>query len=540
MPHIAIAANEIEVTVSPDSSIYENGKPLNYQIELVNKTAKTLSGVRVSDPVWDTPAIAESGTKRAFSQLDITSQHTWGSSAGVYESLNTNLVAQDVKLLPYGRVTYSVSAIPADDIVEDIVLGATEVSAQIDGSTANFKPTSGSVFKPVPYEYTLTLDVDSSEYALGQVLTYNLTVENTGSYDLQGLDINLPMSSLAVENNTGTKVSPFSSVSIVGGASGSYSDLGNFTTSGDLVVSDAKVVRGGRIVYTLTATVIDNLVGDIEVMAKSKTKEGDEQSNALVTPPAQPDVSITQQVDSTNPYLVSQLREFTINVTNNGQGIAHDYQVTHNISNMLTNLGLGNDLQPQYDHTDVTGNPFSTWQVEVTKIGGNTSSSYASSGIQSNVDFADTISLYPGESIQYALKATISPVAIGTIQGASAAVFDQIGSLVEDTQISTPITAKKVLNVSDPEIRVTKTTKESEYIPGNQVEYLITVENSSSQYFANDLAIVDDLTCIQTEQAGGAGQGRHLNVGKWMLSRVKIRSGPIQVNTIMVLGRPLQ
>lgn len=274
MPYFAIAADEIEVTVSPNSSFYENGKPLNYQIELVNKTAKTLSGIRVSDPVWDTPVIAETGTERAFTQLDITGQHTWGSSAGVYANQNTNLESQNVRLLPYGRVTYSVSAIPAEGIVGDIVLGNTQVSARIDGSETNFTPTAGSTFKPVPYEYTLTLDVDSHEYALGQVLTYNLIVENTGSYDLQGLDINLPMSSLSVEDNTGIKVSPFSSVSIVGGASGSYSDLGNFTTSGDLKVTDAKVARGSRITYTLTATVIDNLVGDIEAVASSKTKVG--------------------------------------------------------------------------------------------------------------------------------------------------------------------------------------------------------------------------------------------------------------------------
>ena len=504
----AVAA-EIEVSVSPANASYENGKAIDYQVTLKNTTAKRIAGISIEDYVADTEANSESGLAKAFSTVTITPSNSWGSTPGSSLNSDGNLVVNDAVLFPYGEITYQFSATVNDTIIGPIELGKAKVTVDLDGdgSAESFAPTTSSVFNPVPYEYSLALSVDKANYTVGQPLTYTLKVTNTGSYQVQGLDIVQAFESLTVDEVNGGKVGPFSNVAISGKKSGSGSNLGQFAKTGDLSVENAKVAVGGKLTYTIVADVVDSIVGNIETSATAHTKDGDVVSETKVTPPAEPNVSITHEINKTNPYLVSSERQFTVEVSNSGAGIAHDYHVKQNIADLISNLGLANNLKPEHNHNDVSGNPFASWTIDVTDSGENSLSSYKSSGTQTDVAFDDTISLYPNESITYLVKAKVSPVAIGEIQGANAGVFDEAGKLVQDAQVSARVMPERVLSVNDPEINIVKKTKASEYVPGNTVEYEIEVSNSSSKYFANDLEVVDDLTCVQTEQAGGAGEG---------------------------------
>ncbi|MCV5754028.1 DUF11 domain-containing protein, partial [Escherichia coli] len=58
------------------------------------------------------------------------------------------------------------------------------------------------------------------------------------------------------------------------------------------------------------------------------------------------------------------------------------------------------------------------------------------------------------------------------------------------------------------DLSISKTPSASEYVPGGEIEYEITVTNGSSKYFANNLLVQDNLTWVKTEQAGGAGDGQ--------------------------------
>lgn len=265
---------------------------------------------------------------------------------------------------------------------------------------------------------------------------------------------------------------------------------------------------GGYITYTIKATVANDLVSDITTKASALTRDGPVESNVLVTPPATPNVTLTHTLLSSTPYLINGKLNFEIKVSNNGGAIAHGYHVTQNINTLLTNNGLANDLSSAFNNTDVTGNPFSTWTVTVNNIGSNSLSAYQASGVQTDVDFDDTVSIYPGESITYLVEATLTPITIGTLQGFSAAVKDESGSLVQSANVTDTVNAEKVLNVSDSDIAISKTTTASEYVPGGNIEYEITATNDSSKYFANNLLIQDNLTCVMTEQAGGAGDAQ--------------------------------
>lgn len=520
MLSIQAYAAEIDVTATPTSGSYENGQLIDYQVEVKNTTAKTFSDVQLEDLVWDTLTDTESGSGKAFSAVTITASNSWGSNPGSFSSNDSNLNVTGAKLFPFGNIKYLIQAKVSDEAIGQIKLGKTTVRVDVDGdgNIDEFLPTAESIFSPVPYQYEVDLSVDKSEYVVGAPLNYTLTVTNTGSYQVQGLDISQAFASLNVADSSGALSSPFSKVTISGKKTGSDSDLGTFATSGDLAVTDAKVSVGGKLTYTISTVVANDLVGDIVTSALAHTKDGDVESEKRTTPPSKPIVSIEHTLSSTSPYLVGSERTFTIEVSNSGQGIAYGYQVKHNIKQLLSDLGLGNNLQPEHNSSDLSGNPFSQWSVEVTDIGANSKSKYNDIGLQSDVEFDDQVSIYPNESITYQVKATVSPVAIGDIKGANAAIFNQSGGLEQDAQISNIFGAERTLNVSDPEIKIVKTTKESEYIPGNTVEYEIKVSNSSSKYFANDLNIVDDLTCVTTDMAAGAGQGQAFK--RWKLEPV--------------------
>lgn len=499
----AMAAGEIEISFNPTSGgYYENGEVISYSIEVRNTTLSTISNVSVSNAIWS----VMSGSNKAFSSLTISDSHTLGSSPGSYLASDSNLDVTGANLLPLGRITYQIEARVADDAAQNIVLGNTEVRGTVSGVEATFTNSDTITFTPTEYKYALDAFVNPEEYEVGNRLTYKLTATNNGIFAVKGLDIEQEFASLTGQTQSGTTGNVFDSVSISAVAS-SGSDAGTFSTSGDLSVQDAEISIGGYITYTIEAKVAGDLVSDIITRATSSTRAGNVDSDELTTPPATPDIVLEHTLQSTSPYLINGEVNLRLNVTNNGGSIAHDYHIKQNIEDIISRNGLANNLAPSYNHTDVDGNPFASWNISVVSIGSNSNSTYQGS-VQTDVDFDDTVSLYPGESIEYEIQAKLTPITIGTLQGFIASVTDEAGVLVESSRITATVNAEKVLNVTDSDISITKTTSASEYVPGGEIEYEITVSNNSSKYFANNLLVQDNLTCVMTEQAGGAGDGQ--------------------------------
>lgn len=514
-PVQALAAGEIVISTSPTIGLpYENGAVITYSVEVKNTTASTISDVSVTNAIWD----VMSGSNRAFSSLTISDSHTLGTDPGSYTSSDSNLSVTGANLLPFGRITYQIEARVSDDAAESITLGGTEVKGTVSGTETTFTNTDTVTFEPAEYNYTLDAFVSPEEYNVGGTLTYSLTATNNGSYAVKGLDIEQDFASLVGQKLDGSTGNAFSNVTISAVAS-SGSNAGTFATTGDLSVTDAEISVGGYITYTITATVASDLLSNIDTQATSTTRAGNVDSNALSTPPADPDIELEHTINSTSPYLINGEVDFELRVTNNGGAIAHNYHVKQNINDLVSSNGLANNLSPSYNNTDVDGNPFATWNITVSGIGSNSLSDYQGSP-QTDVDFDDTVSIYPGESITYQIKATLTSITIGTLQGFTASVTDESGSLVQNSTISSTVDAEKVLTVTDSDISITKTTSASEYVPGGEIEYEITVTNGSSKYFANNLLVQDNLTCVITEQAGGAGDGQAFE--KW---KVDVISG---------------
>ena len=297
-PVQALAAGEIVISTSPTIGLpYENGAVITYSVEVKNTTASTISDVSVTNAIWD----VMSGSNRAFSSLTISDSHTLGTAPGSYTSSDSNLSVTGANLLPFGRVTYQIEARVSDDAAESITLGGTEVKGTVSGTETTFTDTDTVTLEPAEYNYTLDAFVSPEEYNVGGTLTYSLTATNNGSYAVKGLDIEQDFASLVGQKLDGSTGNAFSNVTISAVAS-SGSNAGTFATTGDLSVTDAEISVGGYITYNITATVASDLLSNIDTQATSTTRAGNVDSNALSTPPADPDIELEHTINSTSPY----------------------------------------------------------------------------------------------------------------------------------------------------------------------------------------------------------------------------------------------
>ncbi len=515
-------AAEIDVSVTTSASHYQNGEPLTYQITVKNNTAKILRDVSVRSDIASLTAHSQSQTVAAFRSSNISASSGFGSDSGAFIAQNADLDVVAAELFPFGSITYSVEAVVSDDIVEQINLSQVQVQADIDsdGSAESFSSNHSIAIEPAPYQYQISLDANLEHYQSGEQLVYTVSVENTGSYKIKGLSLTAPFASLTAASVHNDADLAFELVAISGSKSGSESELGDYAIQGDLDVENAAIAVGGRLVYTVTTKVNSALIGDITTQARAITRDGEEWSDVLTLSQAEPEITLSHTLSQSGDYRVNDEMVFDVSVVNSGKGIAHQYQVTQNISELVSNLGLANNLGSEFDSRDVSGNPFISWTAEVLDKGEQSLSTLSDSGSVQNQAFSDEITLFGGEAIDYRITAHVSSVAIGNIQGFNAKVLDSDNALVSDAQVSQSLAAEKVLSVDDSEIQISKTTSMSEYVPSNMVEYDLKVTNQSDRYFANNLQIVDDLSCVMTEQAGGAGQGQAFE--RW---KVEVVSG---------------
>lgn len=123
----AVSAADIEVTVSPVSANYQNSQTIDYQVLIKNTSAKTLRGITVSDPIWQTKVESESGSVNAFSDLSIGASSSWGSKPGAFSSVDADLNVENAVLFPYGHIAYQVQANVSSEAIGEIVLDKATV-----------------------------------------------------------------------------------------------------------------------------------------------------------------------------------------------------------------------------------------------------------------------------------------------------------------------------------------------------------------------------------------------------------------------------
>lgn len=507
--------------LSVDSASYDNDQEVAYTLVLTNESDKAIAELDVKDELLNILTTDDQGNNvSAFSQVSTQAQSSFLSSPGDYSRFG-NLDASGVRIAAGGSVTYTMVATVSANAAGTIDNFASASTGLLDAVESNTESIQRGV-----YQHDVVVSVDKANYQLNNKLTYKIKVSNTGDTFIQALDVQDIISDIKALNIEGALQQAFTdNVNSATKVEGSKSDPGTFAESGDLSVSDASIDIGGSVTYEIKATVADNLVGDIVndgIIAE--TRDDLVTVDEVITPPTEPSITLTHTLNQSDNYLVDDEFSYTVTVANQANtGIAYYYSVQQFLADLETDLG--NDVSNEKNATDTVGNPYDFWTNEVTSIGSNSLSELNASGKESNKSLEDKVSIYPGEQIVYSVVVDVSPVSIGQIPQVAARVVDADGHADSGDALANILDSKDVLTTSSSQITRNKNTTDTTYVPGivgdNEVVYDIVISNKDTEFFANDIEVVDKFACIVTEQADGSNASAF---SEWKLE-VADRSG---------------
>ncbi len=492
----------LDVEMSPISGQYDNGEVLEYTLTLTNNSGGMLTDLEVNDPMMGVQTTGDSGgLVNAFSSVSISASSSFLSSAGDFNS-SGDLVSTNVRIRDGGVVTYVIKA-----IVSDEANGPIENVASVRSGVLSTESSNTTRHERVAYSHDVDLSVSRTTYSVSQSLEYSLKVTNTGTAIIKGMSVTDLVADIKSNDVTGALVPAFSSVSNSATTVGGGTNAGTFSSTGNLQADDVTIAVGGSVTYSIRGLVSGDLLGDIvNSSVLVETRDDSISASSITTPPAEAKVSLSHSLNKSDDYLVEDEFTYTVTVQNeSGAGIAYDYTVQQLLDGLVTDLG--NDVGDNKNADDTSGNPYETWTNEVSSIGPNSLSELASKGTESDTPLNDKVTIYPGEEILYTIAVDVSPVAIGQIPKATARILDNDGSADSADVFANVLNTENVLSSSSSQINRTKTTSDSTYTPGitgeNEVIYEILVSNTDSNYFANNIEVIDNLTCIVTQQVDG-------------------------------------
>lgn len=455
----------------PDAK-YQPGQPVAYKITLTNVGEGYLVDQVLVDRI-DTimTDVANSTDKaQAFTGKWVISDEVLGGSGDPLLNARKNVIDTDQGY----SATYSIH--PGDsysfvvtNTVNDKAKGNITNLVKVDSDGTDY--TAEATYLPEDAQVTLAKEVDKLEYLPGDTLTYTVTVKNNGLGWAEAVEIEDTLKSIETTLAGGTTGKAFDPSSIQISA---VSTTGETPVPAPTIGEDLKetldIAPEDTIVYTIQATTVANATGDITNTA-STTFEGNTTEKSAISTPILATVSIDKSVD-TPTYEVTKLINYDITVSNTSLAFASGVELKDIISDIDVDTTSGNKESA-----------FMLW--EVTYEASDERTVVTPKTFELSDDINATMDIAPESTVTFRVKALIRTTAIGEISNTATVTYNGVSQ--DSTAIMLPM---------DSDFVATKTNVQTEYEPGEELEFLITIENTSNNYIT-DLSVVDDMSSIQ-------------------------------------------
>nr|WP_285377435.1 hypothetical protein [Vibrio sp. B172a] len=455
----------------PDAK-YQPGQPVAYKITLTNVGEGYLVDQVLVDRI-DTimTDVANSTDKaQAFSGKWVISDEVLGGSGDPLLNARKNVIDTDQGY----SATYSIH--PGDsysfvvtNTVNDKAKGNITNLVKVNSDGIDY--TAEATYLPEDAQVTLAKEVDKLEYLPGDTLTYTVTVKNNGLGWAEAVEIEDTLKSIETTlagGTTGKALDP-SSIQISAVSTTGETPVPAPTTGEDLKET-LDIAPEDTIVYTIQATTVANATGDITNTA-STTFEGNTTEKSAISTPILATVSIDKSVD-TPTYEVTKLINYDITVSNTSLAFASGVELKDIISDIDVDTTSGNKESA-----------FMLW--EVTYEASDERTVVTPKTFELSDDINATMDIAPESTVTFRVKALIRTTAIGEISNTATVTYNGVSQ--DSTAIMLPM---------DSNFVATKTNVQTEYEPGEELEFLITIENTSNNYIT-DLSVVDDMSSIQ-------------------------------------------
>ncbi|MEH0669555.1 DUF11 domain-containing protein [Vibrio owensii] len=455
----------------PDAK-YQPGQPVAYKITLTNVGEGYLVDQVLVDRI-DTimTDVANSTDKaQAFTGKWVISDEVLGGSGDPLLNARKNVIDTDQGY----SATYSIH--PGDsysfvvtNTVNDKAKGNITNLVKVDSDGTDY--TAEATYLPEDAQVTLAKEVDKLEYLPGDTLTYTVTVKNNGLGWAEAVEIEDTLKSIETTLAGGTSGKAFDPSSIqISAVSTTGETPVPAPTTGEDLKETLDIAPEDTIVYTIQATTVANATGDITNTA-STTFEGNTTEKSAISTPILATVSIDKSVD-TPTYEVTKLINYDITVSNTSLAFASGVELKDIISDIEVDTTSGNKESA-----------FMLW--EVTYEASDERTVVTPKTFELSDDINATMDIAPESTVTFRVKALIRTTAIGEISNTATVTYNGVSQ--DSTAIMLPM---------DSDFVATKTNVQTEYEPGEELEFLITIENTSNNYIT-DLSVVDDMSSIQ-------------------------------------------
>ena len=466
------ASNEVVITPeqgdfvihkSVDKTTFIPGQAMVYTITVENNGEAWLNDLPIKDALTSiTAEIAHDATSpttgAAFSSVTVDAKASDGSFITSNASDNIDAVA-DIK--PDGEVTFTVEATVADNVIGAIDNTAYAGEENTPSETVTIAPEQG--------DFALTKSADTDTFIQGQKITYTVTLSNDSDSWVTDVLLKDEVSKIEAFDPTGTKVAAFdpATIKVSATSEGSLDSFVDINTASESAM--VSLAPHGKVHFDIEANVASNIVGDITNVAMA----GNKSAEATITP-TQGEFTLEKAVNKPT-FVPNDTMTYILTLKNNSGAWVTNVKVTDAFNTITTELA---------GHR--TGVAFDKSSIKVTSGKITAGEGY----VKPNPDGSASalVDLAPNSEAVITVDAQVASDVVGNIAN-TAYANDQASNEV-------------VITPEASEITIEKTADISEFVPGQTVNYTVTVNNTKASW-ATGVNIKDEVSKIEAEIAGG-------------------------------------
>ncbi|UPK68190.1 gliding motility-associated C-terminal domain-containing protein [Chitinophaga filiformis] len=424
---------DVSVAKTTAATKFTPGQNVVYTIIVTNNGPSDAENVNISD-------IAPAGTTiSAWTAAVTTGTVTLPNTSG------TGNLNETIATLPDGAVvTYTVTVSVPASFTATISNTANVTSSTPDDDQTDNSSTAPAI-TPAAIADIVTAkklkDAGQTSFVPGEDVVYVITVANNGPSDAKNVNVNDVAPA-------GTVISAWSATVTTGTVT-----LPNTSGTGNLNETIATLPNGAVVTYEVTVKTPASFSGSLSNTAvvtsttTDPTPGNNNNTSSSTTPTPKADVSVVKTTAATN-FTPGQDVVYTITVTNNGPSDAKDVNVS--------------DVAP-------AGTTISAWSAAVT-TGTVTLPNTSGSG-----NLNETIAtLADGAVVTYTVTVSIPASLTASLSNTATAT----SSTPDDNQANNSGTATTIVPSPKADVSVAKTTAATNFTPGQDVVYTITVTNN--------------------------------------------------------------
>ena len=475
-----------------DNPIYLPGSVVGYNIKLENRGDGWLNDVKISDFLSDIDTELAGGViDKAFvpssMKLDsVVSTPVVPGDLGEIKVEGNKLIGT-ADIAPHQVINIHFSAQVKDTALGEIVniAEANELSSEI-------------AIHQKAAAVNLTKTADKLSYTPGELITYTVTVANTSQTWANDVELVDDLATIMTEEAGGAMVNAFVPGTLKVTHTSS-AELVEMQVKDNRLSASLDIAPMSEVSFTLKATLQDTILGEVT----NSAEVGSQTATAVITPQDAPNVQITKLAN--NPiYLPGELVTYTVTVKNNGDTWANDVQVSDDLGEITT------------EHA--SGVTFAAFVKDSLSVTSDSKPNLIEMKILDNKLTAQ-VDIAPKSEVNFTIRAKLNSTVLGEI----------INTAFADGNSS-----EAKINPVPSEVEINKTVSHVRYTPGGMVTYRVTVSNETEAW-ANDVSILDDMSAITTQLAGGI-QGLAFVVDSMAVSH----DGRPELVTMLVADNKLQ